>query len=240
MRRTILMATVLVLTASVAGGAAPASDTGPTADRPAGDLLEQVRENRRRLMRSNAAAPPTSDGSKDLDDAVRRLQEAVRRPIVRRQPTEAPVPETAAEPAAAAPAPAPQRPTLSAEQLRLIREHPLKDLGDPMALADTLFLGGHLAEACTLYERLLTEASLSASDQAWCLFQAAGCKRPTDPAGALTLYERLLAQHPESLWTEAAKARQAVLQWRKTTQPQALLSAVKLADPNAPAEGTAP
>lgn len=229
------MAAILALAAAVAAAAEPATDGDPAAD----DLLEQVRRNRRRLLSAHTAAPPPTETSVNLDEAIRQLQEAVREPIVKPASPDDAAP-AGEQPVVPAPEPAPQRPPLSPEQLQRIRELPLADLGDPMALADSLFLGGHLTAACTLYERLLDEADLAESDQAWCLFQAAGCKRAADPAGALTLYERLLAQHPDSLWTEAAKARQAVLQWWKKAQPQALLTSVKPPDPNATPGGTAP
>jgi hypothetical protein len=230
------MAAVLALVSALAAGAEPSADRDPAA----ADLLEEARQNRRRLLSSHTAAPPPSEPSANLDEAIRQLREAVRQPIM----TAAPSDDTASAaevPTVPPPAPAPQRPPLSPEQLQRIRERPLADLGDPMALADSLFLGGHLTAAGALYERMLAEAALAASDQAWCLFQAAGCKRATDPGGALTLYERLLAQHPESQWTEAAKARQAVLQWWKKAQPQALLTSVtSTTDPNTTPEGTGP
>ncbi len=245
MRRSILMAVVLGLAALPAGGADAAPARVPEADAgeepAANDLIEQVRRNRRLLLRAHTSAPPASEGAAALEEAVRKLRDAARRPIATPGPFEAPSPDAAgAEAAVPAPVPAPKRPTLSAKQLRLMRELPLKDLGDPMALADSLFLGGHLAEACTLYERLLEEASLSENDRAWCLFQAAGCKRPTDPSGALTLYERLLAQHPDSPWTDAAKARQAILRWQKQARPQALLGIATPAEANATPEGSRP
>jgi len=227
----------LVLTV-LAPAAAAAQKDGKQTD---GDLLEQVRQNRQRLMGSHAGAPPPSAPSVNLDEATRRLREAVRRPIVRPKPAdEATTPGAEAATVMPVPAPAPQRPTLSPEQLSRIQDLPLKDLGDPLALADSLFLGDHLEAACTLYERLLAEGSLADGDKAWCLFQAAGCKRPTDPAGAIALYDRLLTEHPDSLWTEAANARKTILQWRQKALPEDLLTASKTADTNATTGKTAP
>jgi len=242
-RRSILLAVTLALAASLAAGADPAPDRGPAAEgdqAAAGSLLERVRRNRQRLMRSATQAPPASEPSVDLEEAARRLREAVRRPLVKPEPVEevkpAPGEGTAAGPKPPV-APAPQKPLLSPAGLRRIRELSLEDLGDPLALADTLFLGEHLEAAGALYERLLAEASLSDADRAWCLFQAAGCKGRTDPAGALALYDRLLAEHPDSLWAEAAKVRQTILQWRRQARPQALLGSAKTTEPKpTPAE----
>jgi len=228
-RHSIVVAAVTFLLAAGAAGADRSRDQADVG------LLEQIRLNRQRLMRSATDAPSASEPAVDLGEAIRRLRETVRRPIVRPKPADEAKPATnlnktsAQAPSPAAPAP--QRPTLSPEHLQRIQELPLKDLGDPLALADSLFLGDHLTAAGALYERLLAEGSLAESDRAWCLFQAAGCKRPTDPAGALALYDRLLAEHPDSLWSQAAKVRKTILQWHRQAQPQALLTAAKTADP---------
>jgi len=235
--RSIRMAAVLALVAAGAAGANRAEDEA------ASSLLEQVRQNRHRLMSSQTGAPPASEPSVDLDEAARRLREAVRRPIAKPKPAADAAPATGAGEGAGATAaaePTSQKLPLSPEQLQRIQGLPLKDLGDPIALADSLFLGDHLAEASALYERLLAEGSLPESDRAWCLFQAAGCKRSTDPAGALTLYDRLLAEQPDSLWTEAAKVRKTILQWRQQAQPQALLASVKTTAQNPTSSGRSP
>ena len=237
MRPSLRIALVLAV---LAAAAAADQKDGKEAD---GDLLEQVRQNRHRLMSSQTGALPASKPSVDLDEAARRLREAVRRPIAKPKPAADAAPATSAGAGAGATPeaePTPQKPPLSPEQLRRIQDLPLKDLGDPMALADSLFLGNHLTEASALYERLLAEGALPESDRAWCLFQAAGCKRPTDPAGALALYDRLLAEQPDSLWTEAAKVRKTILQWRQQAQPQALLAPVKTTAPNPTPEGSGP
>lgn len=241
MRLSILVTAVLTLAAAGATGAAPAAerDQDRTPAEAAGNLLEEVRRNRQRLLHAHTDAPPRAEPSVNLDEAVRRLREAVRRPIDTGRPDEEATPGTPAAPVAV-PEPAPQRPPLSEEQLRLIRERPLKDLGDPMALADSLFLGGHLAEAATLYERMLAEADASDGDRAWCIFQAANCKRVSDPNGALGLYERLLVQHPDCLWAEAAKARRTIVQWRQKARPMALLDQARPTDATSTPEGTGP
>jgi tetratricopeptide (TPR) repeat protein len=244
-RLRILVTAVLALAAAGAPAAAgAAASAGDNEDRPpaeaAGNLLDEVRRNRQHLLNAYTDAPPAEPPSVNLDEAVRRLREAVRQPIDAGRPDEQEaVPGTVPAPVAV-PEPAPQRPPLSEEQLRLIRERPLKELGDPMALADSLFLGGHLAEAATLYERMLAEADASDGDRAWCIFQAANCKRLSDPDGALGLYERLLVQHPDCLWAEAAKARRTIVQWRRKARPMALLDQARPDDATSTPEGTGP
>jgi hypothetical protein len=206
----------------------PASGGAPEA--PASDLVRTVRQNRLRLESAQTEAPPPApptEPSADLEEALRRLQEAVRQPIARPSRLAPAVPAPPAEGAPAAPPsagpPAPPRPLLSAEQLARVAEAPLDALGDPLGLADALFLGGHLPEAGALYERLLAREAVTGPDRAWSLFQAANCTRGTDPAAALAHYDRLLGEYPDSAWADAAKVRKALVQWQRQARPETLL-----------------
>lgn len=239
-------------TAPAAGSAGTVS--GDSAGNATGDgLLREVRENRARLMDSQIDVPPPSAPSVDLEEAMRRLREALERPIAKPRPAEPT--EAATTPAADGAGEAPPRaatqasPVLTEEELTRVKDLSLDRLGEPMGLADALFLGGHPAEAAALYERLLADGSLGAMARAWVLYQAANCKRQSDAAAALALYDRLLTEHPESPWVEAAKVRKNLLQWQTQTQPQTLLAplpgaaATNAAASNAvtkPTEGVSP
>ena len=240
-----------------AGGATPAMVAKPTATvhdggaRPADAtaaggadeaLLREVRENRARLFDSQIDVPPPSAPSVDLEEAMRRLREAVARPIAKPKSADAaevaPTPgadsTVAGDAAGAAEAPA-ETPVLSPEELARVKDLSLERLGEPMALADALFLGGHDAEAAALYERLLADGSLGGTARAWALYQAANCKRQGDASAALVLYDRLLTEHPESPWVDPAKVRKTLLQWQTQTQPQTLLAPLHSAAASSPA-----
>ncbi len=253
MRRIPWMAAVLLTPAVVAAAAeaapreaasvgTPAVDT-PSADvpdagasrtreadpaaAPAARLLREVRENRHRLWTSHVDTPPASAPSVTLEEAVRRLREAIRQPMAKARPAPSAGAGEAEAPASEAPAPPPEpkpKPLLPPGELQRLKALSLTTLDDPLALADALFRGGHLPEARVLYERLLQEGTLDGLDKAWVLFQAGNCKRGADAAGAMSLYDRLLAEHPECPWTEAAKVRKTIIQWRREARPDALLA----------------
>lgn len=214
------MVACLAVGATVRAGPAPASD----------GLLNEVRQNRHRLQSADRDAPPAETPgaaapSVDLEEAIRRLRKVIQQPVRRRPASEpsapAPAPAAKATPQPAA-APAPKS-LLSTDDLKHVGEAPLDAFENPLGLADALFLGGHLAEAAVLYDRLLATKAATGPDMAWALFQSANCKRQTDPAGALTLYDRLLAQYADCPWAPAAKVRKALVAWRQKTQPAALL-----------------
>jgi len=215
-----------------AAGASPAREVAPASAGEGGRLLQEVRENRRRLWTAHMDTPPASAPSVNLEEAVRRLREAICRPIPRPRPApsadagvpEAEPPKSGALPAA--PVEPKPKPVLPPEELQRLKALGLTTLDEPLALADALFLGGHLPEASAVYERLLAEGRLGGLDQAWALFQAANCKRAADAAGALALYDRLLSEHPECPWTEVAKVRKTIVQWRRQAGLEALLAPV--------------
>jgi len=226
--------------AQTAGNPRPAVHPAPQAGVARGQagegapLLEAVRANRRALLTAQFDTGPRSGPSKTLAEAVRRLQEALRRPPTPPQAVaapEAPTGEPSAAPSArtapatpARPTARPRRPPFSAEDLKRLAEDAPKNPSAALLLADALYLGGHLAEAVPLYQRLLAQPTLPEADRAWTLYQSANCKRLSDPAGAAALYERLLNEHPESPWAAAATVRKALAKWQAKVRPQTLLA----------------
>jgi len=230
-------AAALAQTAGGSGPAARSTSQVGSATLPAAEgasLLEAVRANRRALLEAQFDTGPRHGPSKTLAEAIRRLQEAMRRPTVPPQAVaapEAPIGEPSAPPPARTAPAAPARPTgrsrrppFSTEEMKRLAEEAPKNPSAALLLADALYLGGHLDEAAPLYERLLAQPTLPDSEKAWALYQSANCKRLSDPAGAATLYERLLNQHPESPWATAATVRKALAQWQARVRPKTLLA----------------
>ena len=90
-------------------------------------------------------------------------------------------------------------------------------------MGETLALADRPAEAVQFYEAAL-KAESQPDNQAWLLYQLANCRRTTDPEGALSLYKRLLAEHPKSDWTEPAQTQARVLEWMLTARPREALT----------------
>ena len=81
------------------------------------------------------------------------------------------------------------------------------------------------------YEEALrrTRAGDAASDgdRAWILFQLGNCFRETNIAKAQDAYMKLIAEYPDSPWTEMARAGGRFLTWYQNTRPDQLTAARK-------------
>ena len=201
---------------------------GDDGDRPESDPTGRLRRTMREL-RSEALRPPSRARSgRNLQEAgekVRRLQ---------LRPGQRPVEPPATSPPGSQPASAPASPArkapvspLSPEVLQQIVKLPPKQVADPSALADELFLAGRERAAFTFYEQALRSAQ-SPESKAWVLYQMATCRRKFDPPGARKLYARLLAEHPTSAWQPLAVVQDRLIEWYQTNDPAALLMKTKV------------
>ena len=64
----------------------------------------------------------------------------------------------------------------------------------------------------------------SGADRAWILFQLGNCLRETDIAKAQDAYMKLIAEYPDSPWTEMAQASGRLLTWYQSTRPDQLMA----------------
>jgi|GEM_PF-1393352 len=82
-------------------------------------------------------------------------------------------------------------------------------------LAEVLFYSGQLKEALTCYQQALAHISPdktgSNENRPWILFQIANCLRNEDPPEAAKIYRQLIVEHPQSLWTDFAKAQEQLI-----------------------------
>jgi len=265
MKRRMLSVTCLlcgalaVACAAPAGGAPPA---GPAAEpaapartpRPGGtaanaaagkpdasvpSLIEQVRQNRRRLTAAVISAPEPATDDSELREAVERVRSITlkQRPVL---PDSEPTPKTEM-PAPEAPAPARNSGSaiLPPEKLEQLKALPANQVTDPVALADALFRSGHYDHAYTFYEQMLADATTGEPTRAWLLFQMANCKRQSDPAAAVALYGRLLTGHPESSWAGPGKAYKTLVEWRQAVKPEAILESLQAPPPEPASKGKA-
>jgi tetratricopeptide (TPR) repeat protein len=101
-------------------------------------------------------------------------------------------------------------------------------LHNPLALAEILFLSGHLKQAATFYRQALILMSLdditSTENRAWVLFQIGNCLQNTDLSAAKKVYTQLITEHPDSLWADLAKARAKVIEWYQIDKPRQLIN----------------
>jgi len=101
-------------------------------------------------------------------------------------------------------------------------------LGNPFELGEVLFLSGRLKQAEVFYRQALgrsgADDSGSAQDRDWILFQIANCLREDNPPEALKLYRQLIAEYPDSPWTELAKAQEKLIDWYQKDKPRTLIA----------------
>ena len=99
---------------------------------------------------------------------------------------------------------------------------------DPLKIAELLFLSGRTTDAAPFYQKALDHTRpadrLTDPDRAWILFQLGNCLRETDMAQAQDAYTKLIAEYPDSPWTELAKAYGQLASWYQTAQPRQLLA----------------
>jgi TolA-binding protein len=104
-------------------------------------------------------------------------------------------------------------------------------VGDPLETAELLFLSGRPTDAAPFYQEALRHTHAgdpaSADDRAWILFQLGNCLRETDAAKAQDAYAKLIAEFPNSSWTEMARAGSRLLTWYQSTRPDQLMTARK-------------
>ena len=99
---------------------------------------------------------------------------------------------------------------------------------EPLAMAELLFLSGRIPEAIPFYEKALeqnrSDDPTSTADRAWILFQLGNCLRESDVAKAQQMYMELITKHPQSPWTELARAHGQLLSWQLQDRPRELVA----------------
>jgi len=252
--RTACLCLVISLTAARSAARAQAEGTSES------DMVQQVRQSRRNLWKVSIEAPETAAKSQGLQRQIARLlateakadhkkiepppasqpvASAASGPVAApaSQPATAPASQPATRPAKTkAPPSQPDSSKLPTEVLVRLRRLSPEGVARPIMLADSLFLGGYLAEACELY-KMAMQRQPAPRQRAWALFQMANCKRMSDPVAALGLYRRVLSEHPDSLWSHLADVQQNLIEWERINRPRQILAALEPAQKDQPSAG---
>ncbi len=205
------------------------------------------------LWSSRISAPDSSDDV-ETSLALKRLIHQVHRmtfndksstqpsaptvePVPKTQPAVPPaaiVEETPVTPREAAANPTPETASTLSEKARKaladLQRNPSR-VRDPLETAELLFLSGRPGDAAPFYEEALRRtspnATASADDRAWILFQLGNCLRETDAAKAQNSYAKLISEYPDSPWTEMARAGGRLLTWYQNVRPDQLVTPVR-------------
>ncbi len=216
------------------------------------DIRSQVRLSQRQLWRAGIGAPAEAPARQvPLQEVIRGILAEPGQPRrkvsgkaagaqlevskTKATPTTQPAQQQAAPTTQATTKPAevevqPARPTVEASAKKIspitlgrLRRLSPKCVSRPIALADSLFLGGYFQESAELY-KVAMQREPSDQDHAWMLFQMANCTRESDLDTALGLYRRLLAEHPDCLWSVMAQVQSESIVWRQNNRPDELVA----------------
>lgn len=116
------------------------------------------------------------------------------------------------------------------QMLKSKSQHP-EQVTNPFQLAEILFLSGHVKEAAVFYQEALNRIdpndASATEDRAWILFQIGNCLRKDDLPAATKMYRQLVAEHPNSPWTELAKTIEKLADWYQKDKPKELIAEFK-------------
>lgn len=187
-------------------------------DTEAKDDLQNLIQRVRSLQFQNNEVTPSFTSPGQATPAAEPNQVPVQRTGTGATPTTPPSPQ-------ATPAGPLQAATL--DHLNQAAQAPEK-VSNPLEVAELLFISGYTVEAVPFYESALARTSqtneTTRSDRAWILFQLANCLRETDMTRARDTYQKLVAEHPDSPWTELARAQGRIITWYLTEKPEQLLT----------------
>jgi hypothetical protein len=110
--------------------------------------------------------------------------------------------------------------------LRKLLQHP-DQVRNPFELGEVLFFNGNLKEAAVFYTEALKRNSADpdwlTKNKGWTLFQIGNSLRNSDMPTAKQMYQRLIAECPDSHWTDLAKARIEMIDWYLKDNPSSLI-----------------
>ncbi len=177
---------------------------------------EPVENKARQLYLDFAQAPATGP-----DDSLQASVDRLKAQSVQRAAAPATSQATAiapAEPIASQPA----RDILSSEMIETLKRIPAGQQQNLLSVADALFIGNRSAQAAAVYEALMAQ-NPPPPTRSWVLYQLANCRRATDSSGAMVLYLRVVKEHPDCPWAQAAEATAKLLEWKQASAVQELL-----------------
>jgi len=210
---------------SVSVRAAQRAGAGPMGQAPSGQSGESKLADALRLLRQARinAKDTTPVSTSPPAPTTRPVRKPAGSAPAKGQPTTRPTAKATTRPAAAAPAG--DNPATAAERaLARLKAIDDKDIPDPLALADALYLAGRKPAAVIFYTKALKRAPADAgADRAWILYQLGNCHRVSDPPVAAGYYTRVVSEHRDSDWAVPSKVQADLIQWYRQNTPAELI-----------------
>jgi tetratricopeptide (TPR) repeat protein len=119
--------------------------------------------------------------------------------------------------------------SITKETLKIVEDasqNPEK-IKNPFELGEILFHSGQLKQAGLRYQQALRQIDREHNglpqNTAWILLQIGNCLKNDDPNTSVKMYERLVKEYPESIWTDMAKTQIDLINWLLKDKPQTFL-----------------
>lgn len=119
----------------------------------------------------------------------------------------------------------PAKPVTADPVLAVLTANP-QTVVDLFSAAEALFAKRDLARAAKLYQQVTAQMTDNPQDQnhSWILFQYGNCLRFSKTMEAAKLYDKVIADYPESDWAKVARARNSYITWSQQAKPEELLT----------------
>jgi hypothetical protein len=191
-----------------------------------------VESNRRGLWHASIHAPSDEKQDDELKQSIHQLK-SIQLPEKSGKTSTSQEPEPSGSLPSAATQPAEAATTqpsgLASETLEKLKRLAPRDVADPAALADTLFLGGYPQAAAHFYE-MAAQKETDSEEKLWLLFQVANCYRKVDPQAATKARGELASANADCVWSSIAQVQEQLVQWRNTENLDALLKEIGTLD----------
>jgi TolA-binding protein len=119
----------------------------------------------------------------------------------------------------------PAKPVIADPVMAVLAANP-QAVVDLFSAAEALFAKRDLARAAKLYQQVTAQMADNPQDQnhSWALFQFGNCLRFSKTVEAAKLYDKVVADYPESDWAKVARARNSYITWAQQAKPEELLT----------------
>jgi hypothetical protein len=119
----------------------------------------------------------------------------------------------------------PAKPLIADPVMAVITANP-QAVVDLFSAAEALYAKRDLARAAKLYQQVTAQMTDKPQDQnhSWVLFQFGNCLRFSKTVEAAKLYDKVIADYPESDWAKIARARNSYIAWSQQAKPEELLT----------------
>lgn len=239
---------ILITAGTTSAAQTPQGVSSQSNSSPSGqEIRSQLRQSQLAPLTNPADVSGSQKSLKELTEELRQLQlPQLQTPDTASQKPKSPSESVADEPST-------QTPTSRVQDNNKVQTQPTKsaqpnkaefiksDTADPVmtvltanpqavvdlfSAAEALFAKRDLSRAAKLFQQVMDQMTDNLQDQnrSWVLFQYGNCLRISKSTEAAKVYEKVIADYPESDWAKVARARNTYFTWSQQAKPEGLLT----------------